>query len=133
MQEPSPLTFSLVAVFVTWLGPVLGPYALILFAAAAGSVLLYSNKPSNACAPRWGGVKFVALGTVIAMLLTSPFVWLLHKYTSVPPEIALIPVAFVLGVGRDHLVTFTNQVLEAMAAAFGAFLSAVAGARGGKR
>lgn len=132
MQEPGgPLSFSLVGVFVAWLGPVLGPYALIVFAAAAGSVLLLSSRKTDSPHPRWHGVKFVALGSVIALLLTGPMVWAVEKYTAVPANIALIPVAFVLGLARDRLITLTEKLLDAIAARASAFINSVATFLGG--
>jgi hypothetical protein len=128
MTEPGPVSFSLLGAAVAVLGPVLGPYALIVFAAGIGAGLALSvEKPAN----RWEGFKFWLLATTIALILTGPCVWAVEHYSDVPANIALIPVAFVLGAARSHIGCFVNQALDAIAAAANAALQAAANRRGG--
>jgi hypothetical protein len=128
MTEPGPVSFSLLGAAVAVLGPVLGPYALIVFAAGIGAGLALSvEQPAN----RWEGFKFWLLATGIALILTGPCVWAVEHYSDVPANIALIPVAFVLGAARSHIGSFVNQALDAIAAAFNAALQAAANRRGG--
>lgn len=121
MAEPGPVSFSLLGAAVALAGPVLGPYALIVFAAAVGSALALSvEKPSS----RWEGLKFLLMGALIALLITGPIVWAVAAFTPVPANIALVPVAFVLGAARNQLLSLIKQALDALAAAAGAFLNA---------
>jgi hypothetical protein len=126
MTEPGPASFSLFAAFVAVLGPVLGPYALIVFAAGVGAAMALST---NAPTTRLEGAKFLAMGTLLAIVLTSPCVWLVTHYTDVPANIALIPVAFVLGLAKAKLFTLINLALDGMAATAGAIFNR--GQRGG--
>lgn len=130
MSEPGPISFSLLAAAVALLGPVLGPYALIVFAAGVGCALVLSVEEMPT---RWAGVRFIAIGMAVALLLTGPIVWAVTTYTDVPAHIALIPVAFCLGLARNQLISFITQVLDAIAAGFSAALQAAANRRGGGR
>lgn len=128
MTEPGPVSFSLLAAAIAVAGPVIGPYALVVFAAAVGCALVMSTEPMSS---RMDGVKFIAMGTAVALLLTGPVLWAIQKYTDIPGNIALVPVAFVLGLARNKLVSLINQALDAFAAAANAALNAAANRRGG--
>lgn len=129
MTDPAtPIPLVLVATAVAVAGPVLGPYALIVFAACAGTGLALSATPTGT---RWAGAKFMAMGTLVALLLTGPVVWLVEKYTAVPANIALIPVAFALGAARSQLYPFITKLLDAVAAGASAFSTAAANWKGG--
>lgn len=118
MTEPGPISFSLLAAAVALLGPILGPYALILFAACVGSALALSREPSGT---RWAGVKFIAMGALVALLITGPLVLAAQTYLNVPANIALIPVAFALGAARNGLLMLIDKGLDWTAAAISAF------------
>lgn len=129
MTEPAgPITFSLLGAFVALLGPILGPYALIVFAAAVGAVLAMSAQPMPT---RWAGVRFVLMGAAIALLITGPLIWACQKYLGIPGNIALVPVAFMLGLKRDGLISLVNKLVDGLAAAVASFTSS-AGQRGGQ-
>lgn len=124
-DSAAPVSFSLLATAVAVLGPILGPYALIVFAAGVGAALALSvEKPTT----RWEGLKFLATGTLLALLLTGPVVWAVTRYTEVPANIALIPVAFILGLGKAKLFSLVNLALDGLAATAGAIFN-----RGGQR
>lgn len=128
MTEPGPVSFSVVAAAVAIAGPVLGPYALLVFAAGVGAGLaLSAEKPLT----RWAGVRFWLLATAIALLLTGPCVALLAHYTDVPANVSFIPMAFLLGAARRHIGSFVQQALDAITAAASAALQAAANRRGG--
>lgn len=128
MQDHASSQFTLVGVFTIWLGPIVGPYLLIVFAAVAGAGLaLQVEKPTT----RWEGLKFLTLSTLVALLLTGPLAWLVEKYTDVPANVALIPVAVVLGLARSKLVSLTHRLLDAIAAGASAAFKAAA-ERGGQ-
>lgn len=129
MTDPTgPITFSLLGAFVALLGPILGPYALVVFAAAVGAVLAMSVRPMPS---RWAGVRFVLLGAAIALLITGPLVWACQNYLAIPGNIALVPVAFILGLKRDGLVFIVNRAIDGLSAAVTALTSS-AGQRGGQ-
>ena len=52
----------------------------------------------------------------LRLLLTGPLAWLVERYTEVPANIALIPVAVAIGVARTKLVPFIHKLLSALAA-----------------
>lgn len=127
MTEPGPLSFSLVAIAAAVLGPVLGPYALIAFAAAAGSLLALSREPAGT---RWEGVRYVLAGTLIALLFTTPAVWAMETYLQVPARIALVPIAAILGAFRNQVLSLIKLVLDQIPALVGAFLPGAGRGRG---
>lgn len=130
MTEPGPISFSLVALAAVGLGPVLGPYAVLLFAAGVGAGLALSvEKPAGL----WRGFRFWLMATVIALLLTGPCVWAVEKATNgqVPAHIALIPVAIVLGAAKPHLAALVKNLVDGFAAAVTSWFQAVANRRGG--
>lgn len=128
MSEPGPISFSLLAAAIAVAGPVLGPYALVVFASAVGCALVMSTEPMPS---RWAGVRFIAMGTCVSLLLTGPALWAIQRWTDIPASIALVPVAFLLGLARNRLITFVNQALDAVAAAVSALITAAANRRGG--
>ena len=128
MTEPTPASFSLLATAIMVLGPTLGPYTMVLFAAGVGTAMALAAAPSMT---RLEGIRFMAAGTMVALLLTSPVAWMIEKYTEVPAHIALIPVAFVLGLLRGRLYSLTNTLIDFAATAVGGFFTAVANRKGG--
>lgn len=106
------------------LGPVLGPLVLILFAAVMGGLLAMSRTTT---ATRWDGVKFLAVGVGISLVLTGAAVWAVEKYTPVPGNIALMPVAFVIAASRASLL----GLIETAISAAGSALTALSNWKGG--
>ncbi len=128
MSEPvGTLTFVITGVAAATLGPVLGPYVLIGFAAAVGGLLAMSRAelPNKMAAAR-----FVGIGMLVALVLTAPCVWAVERYTPVPGNVALVPVAFVLGVARTGVLSMIDKCLDALAAALGVLLNAMAQRKG---
>lgn len=128
MTEPAPFSFSLLATAVVVLGPTLGPYTLVLFAAGAGTAMALAATPT---ATRLEGIRFIVLGTFVSLLLTGPAAWLIEKYTDVPGNVALIPVAFVLGLLRGRLYPLITQLADVVATFAASLASAVANRKGG--
>lgn len=100
------------------LGPVLGPLVLILFAAVMGGLLAMSRTTT---ATRWDGVKFLAVGVGISLVLTGAAVWAVEKYTPVPGNIALMPVAFVIAAARTSLLGLIETAITAAGSALTMF------------
>lgn len=124
MQEPASSVFVVTGIVAAILGPVIGPLVLLLFAAVMGGLLAMSR---TVTASRWEGFKFLMMGVGIAFVLTGSAVWLLEKFTSVPGNIALMPVAFVISAARGSMLSIIDKAVDAM----GTFLSAFASRKGG--
>jgi hypothetical protein len=128
MTEPAPVSFSLLAGAIALFGPVLGPYALIVFAAGVGAAIALSVEGTT---DRWEGFKFWLLATGLALCLTSPVAWAVEHYTNIPANVALIPVAWVLGMARNHIVSIVKTLLDAIAARVRGFIDSAANVGGG--
>lgn len=124
VHEPTTTTFIVTGVVATVLGPVLGPYALIMFAAVVGSLLAMSKTPQ---ATRLAGLKFIAVGVLVALTITGAVIWAVERYTDVPGNVALMPVAFIIGAARLYLLTFIERCLDACSAGLGLLLNRRAG------
>ena len=121
--EPSTSAFVVTGAVAALLGPVLGPFTLLLFGAVAGSLLALSKAPTMT---RMQGIQFVVVGVAIALALTGVAVWLVERYTPIPGNLALMPLAFALAMGRDYLFTLIERAVSAI----GTFFDALA-RRGG--
>lgn len=112
MHEPGTSSgFVLVSAAVALLGPILGPFALLLFGAVAGSFLAMSKAGTMT---RWQGVLYVLVGVALSLALSGVCIWLLEKHTSIPGHLALVPVAFVIAAGRDHLWELLRRIWGAV-------------------
>lgn len=125
MQEPSNTFFVLVAFIVALLGPVLGPLVLLVFAAAMGSLLAMSKTPTPT---RWDGAKFIAVGVGISFVMSGLACWLVEKYTPIPGNVALMPVAFAIAASRNSVLVLIDKGVGALTAILGAF-----GSKGGSQ
>lgn len=121
MTEPGTSTsFVVLGAATALLGPVLGPFALLVFGAVAGSLLaLGTSEPMT----RWQAARFVAVGVAVALALTGLAVWLVERYTDVPGHLALMPLAFAFAAGREHLSGFIKRLLDGLATAAEHFFS----------
>lgn len=73
------------------------------------------------------GLKFIAVGVLVALTITSAVIWAVERYTEIPGNVALMPVAFIIGAARLYLLTFIERCLDGIAAALGAVLNRRAG------
>lgn len=113
MAEPTTTTFIGVGAAAALLGPVLGPYALIVFGAVAGS-LLAMGKVSTAT---WReGAWFVLVGVLLATAITGAVAWALEAYLHIPSSIALMPVSAAIGAGRNALLSLIESLFSTLAA-----------------
>lgn len=124
MHEPGASGFVLTSAAVALLGPTLGPFALVVFGAVAGSFLAMSKVGTMT---RWQGVVYVFVGVVLSLALSGICIWLLEKHTAVPGHLALVPVAFVIAAGRDQLLELVKRILGAA----GDFVEAIFRRKGG--
>lgn len=94
------------------LGPILGPYALIAFGAVVGSLLAMSRTPTVS---RMDGLKFIAIGVLVALAITGAAVWAVEKYLGIPGNIALLPLSFVIGASRNSILGLMDKAFDALA------------------
>lgn len=124
MQEPTSSVFVVTGIVAAILGPIVGPLVMLLFAAVMGGLLAMSRTITTT---RWEGFKFLMVGVGIAFVLTGSGVWLLERFTSIPSNIAMMPVAFVIAAARGSMLSIIDKAVDAL----GAFLSAFANRKGG--
>jgi len=90
MAEPSTSTLSITALAIAVLGPMAGPYALIVFAALAGALWPLSTMPT---VTRLQGAAFLV--RVVALAVTAAY-WIESTY-KVPAVESVALVAFAIG------------------------------------
>lgn len=118
MTEPSNILYLAVAAIVAWAGPVVGPFILLIFAAAVGSALAMGEHDTRT---RKDGAKFILMGIAISFVLTGLAVHLVEKYTDIPGNVALMPLAFAIAISRKKIVGLINAALDACSSAFTTF------------
>ena len=94
MAEPSTSSISITALAIAVLGPMAGPYALIVFAALAGALWPLSTMPT---VTRAQGAAFLLRVVAGAVVLTSSSAYLLEHLYKVPAMESFALVAFVIG------------------------------------
>lgn len=115
MNEPTYTAFAITGAVAAFLGPVLGPLVLLLFASVMGGLLAMGRVTTMT---RWEGVRFVAVGVGISLVLTGFAVWAVEAYTSIPGNIALMPLAFAIAAARNAIL----DLIETLVAGAGRFL-----------
>ncbi len=115
MPEPTSTSgISLAAVSIALLGPMAGPYALIVFAALAGALWPLSAADTMT---RAAGAWLLLRCTLTAVVLTSALSLLLQNQWQIPANEALAPVAFAIGALGNGWRPVFEAVGEAMRAA----------------
>lgn len=95
MPEPTSASgISLAALAIALLGPMAGPYALIVFAALAGALWPLSAADTMT---RSAGAWLLLRCTLTAVALTSALSLVLQSQWQIPAGESLAPVAFVIG------------------------------------
>ena len=112
MHEPHYSIFAGAGIIGALLGPVFGQLVMLLFAAVMGGLLAMGRTSTHT---RWEGVRFLAVGVGISLVLTGLAVWLVERYTTVPGNIAMMPVAFIIAASRNSLLGFIERALESLA------------------
>lgn len=123
MAEPTitggGISLSVIAIAI--LGPLAGPYALIVFSALAGALWPLSASPTPT---RSDGAWLLLRCTITAVLLTVFIAQGLDRFWAIPATEALAPVALIIGaMGNGWRTVFS---------AIGAALGAVIGKAGDK-
>ena len=122
MAEPTTTgSISLAVIFVAVLGPLAGPYALIVFSALAGALWPLS---AHATETRAEGAWLLLRCTLTAVILTVFLARVLERLWEVPISEGLAPVALLVGaLGNGWRPVFT---------AIGAAVRALVGKLGGQ-
>lgn len=94
MAEPSTCTLSITALAIAVLGPMAGPYALIIFAALAGALWPLSTMPT---ATRMQGAAFLVRVVAGAVVVTGSAAYAIESAYKVPAIESFALVAFVFG------------------------------------
>jgi len=123
VAEPNTGAFVATGVIIAALGPVLGPALLITFGAVAGSLLALSKAETLT---RWEALRFLLVGVLVALTITGAAAWSLERWLGIPTNIALMPVAAVIGAARNALLQVMDRLVELAAAGL-----AVLGRKGG--
>ena len=124
MNEPSNFFIILVGSIIAWVGPTVGPLLLLVFSATVGSALAMGEHDTRT---RWEGVKFIMMGVAISFVLSGAAVWAVQQYTSIPANVALMPLSFVIAMSRNQLVKLVDLAVGAL----GTFFTAFANRKGG--
>ncbi|MCT6721685.1 hypothetical protein [Acidovorax sp. K2F] len=121
MPEPTSTSgISLAALSIALLGPMAGPYALIVFAALAGALWPLSAADTMT---RSAGAWLLLRCTLTAVVLTSALSLVLQNQWQIPANEALAPVAFAIGA----LGNGWRPVFEAVGSALQAVLARAGG------
>jgi hypothetical protein len=94
MAEPSSSTLSITALAIALLGPMAGPYALIVFAALAGALWPLSTMPT---VTRAQGASFLVRVVAASVVLTGTAAYWIESTYSVPAAQSFAVVAFLIG------------------------------------
>lgn len=116
MAEPTTTSgaVSLTVLFIAVLGPMVGPYALIVAAAIAGATWPLSAAKTQG----WTGMWLLFRCAITAIVLTAFLASLLERMWSVPVSDSLAPVALVIGA----LGNGWQPVFSAIGDAMGGFI-----------
>lgn len=126
MPEPTSTSgLSLAAVSIALLGPMAGPYALIVFASLAGALWPLSASETMT---RAAGAWLLLRCTLTAVALTTGLSALLQSHLAMPVTETLSPVAFLIGA----LGNGWRPVFDAIGTALAALVGRFSGNKGAK-
>lgn len=94
MAEPSSSTLSITALAIALLGPMAGPYALIVFAALAGALWPLSTMPT---VTRAQGASFLLRVVASSVVLTGTAAYWMESRYQVPAVQSFAVVSFLIG------------------------------------
>lgn len=127
MPEPTSTSgLSLVAISVALLGPMAGPYALIVFAALAGALWPLSAATTMS---RAAGAWLLLRCTLTAVALTEVVSLVVQTHWAIPAKESLSPVAFFIGA----LGNGWRPVFDGVGAAISGLLGMLATRNGGPK
>jgi hypothetical protein len=94
MAEPSTSTLSITALAIALLGPMAGPYALIVFAALAGALWPLSTMQT---VTRAQGAAFLLRVVMASVMLTGAAAYYIESTYNVPATQSLAVLSFLIG------------------------------------
>ena len=109
MTEPTiPVSVGIVGLGITTLGPMAGPYAVIVISALAGAMWALAAAPTST---RSAGALLVLRLVLTAVMLTSGVAWMLEVQYDWPGHQLLAPVAFAIGMVGDRWRSLLDKLL----------------------
>jgi len=90
-------------------GPVYGPAALMIFGAVIGALLALQGTKTDS---NWEAVRFCLIAIGISLALTGAGVWAIEKFTPLPGNIALMPVALFFAAARNMIIGAIQKILD---------------------
>ena len=99
----------MVGAVATFLGPILGPFALIVFGALAGSLLAMSKADIGG---KWAGARYLMVGVLLALALAGSAAWAIEHFFKIPGYVMLMPLSAAIGAGRDLLLPLIARAAE---------------------
>jgi hypothetical protein len=113
MAEPQT---TVMAAVVAAVAPLAGQYAVIVFAALAGSLWALSAAQT---ATRLDGAKLLLRLVLTAAVLTGFVAWALEAKTGFPASKAVAPVAFFIGMFGDRWAEVREAIVRRVVAVIG--------------
>lgn len=118
MTEPiAPAAVGIVALAVAVLGPLAGPYVVIMLAALAGALWALASEPT---ASRADAGLLVFRLMLTATVLAGGLAWWLEDVYKWPAHQVLAPTAFVVGMGGNRWRALIDAVIKMVAGRIGA-------------
>lgn len=112
MTEPTqPPIVGLITVGIAVLGPLAGPYAVIVLSALAGALWALA---ATATASRAEGGMFLVRLVLTAVVLTSSCCWALEYQYGWPAHQMLAPLAFLVGLGGERWRALGDVLLSSL-------------------
>lgn len=90
-------------------GPVYGPAVLMLFGAVIGALLSLQGTKTEGS---WEAVRFFAIAVGLSLTLTGAGVWMIEKFTPLPGNIALMPVALFFAAARNMIISAIQKIID---------------------
>lgn len=113
MSEPTITTYAVTGAAAAALGPVLGPWALLLFGAVAGSMLALGRAETKG----WReALTFVGIGIAVSVCITGAAAWAVERFLDIPSTIAILPISLAIGAGRNAILAMIEGLFGAVVA-----------------
>lgn len=109
MTDSPPSNVGLVGFFIVLLGPVFGPFVVIVWAALAGAAWPLSKRKTPT---KVDGALFLVRTVGTATVLTMPVAVLVETHLGVPSVHAMSLAAFGVGLVGDNWSTVRRRVLD---------------------
>lgn len=114
MAEPaiSPAGAGIVAVAITLVGPLAGPYAVIVLSALAGALWALA---SSSTSTRFAGAILLLRLVLSSLVLTGVVAWWVESQYGWPAHHMLAPIAFAIAMGGDRWRGLAGRMVDVVA------------------